>query len=313
MQSSSAIYSAGTQAAARNYYYASQDRSDRFRSFASEVVPSLVQQAAVSEGFTAATTATSAAGRTATTSTAGAAAGTVGSYLATGMTWLAGAQGLYDIAKNWGKSSPAQGAMSGMAAGAAIGSVIPGVGTVIGAAVGTVVGGLVGFIRSGKHKDQLARDQVRGALKDAGIIDENYGIRLADGSTFDIGKDGGPKAELGGRRPYEVDFNNPLAGYAVSWMNPAISLLTGGDPKLTSDFVGYFANAATSNAKSLDDVRANVNVILAQLGLSDEALAGGIQDQVTKGVINQGVGAAYMNGIIERRQVGDDLQLAAAR
>lgn len=213
---------------------------------------------------------------------------------------LGGISGIADLAMNWGKSTPSKGAASGAAAGAAIGSIIPGVGNILGGAVGAVVGGLLGFVKTGKHKDQKMRDQVRKALVSNGILDSNYTIGLADGSRFDIGIDGGPKKELGGRRPFEVDSSNPLAKYAVSWMNPVIALLSKGNEKIHTDFVGYFANAALSNAKSIDDVKANVNAIIKQFGLDDEAIAKGTKEALAAGLIDEGVAMAWLNGIEER-------------
>jgi hypothetical protein len=223
---------------------------------------------------------------------------------------LGGVTGLADIVMNWGKSTPSKGAASGAAIGASIGSIFPGIGTAIGGAVGAVAGGLIGFIKTGKHKDQKVRDQVRKVLVSNGILDSNYTIGLADGSRFDIGIDGGPKKELGGRRPFEVDTSNPLAKYAVSWMNPVIALLSKGNEKIHTDFVGYFANAALSNAKSIDDVKANVNAIIKQFSLNDEAIANATKEAAASGLIDEGVAMAWLNGIEERTNPEIELDVA---
>jgi hypothetical protein len=210
--------------------------------------------------------------------------------------------GLADIAINWGKSTPAQGAASGSAVGAAIGTAFaPGVGTAIGAAIGAIAGGLIGAIKTGKHKDQKVRDAVRDVLIERGVLSSDYQIGLADGTQFDIGIDGGPKKELGGLRPFEVDLNNPLAKYAISWMNPIFAVVSQGNEKIHTDFVGYLANAALSNAKDLDDVRANVNAIMKQFGLNDEAVAQATIQAAQAGLIDEPVAAAWLNGIEERR------------
>jgi hypothetical protein len=213
-----------------------------------------------------------------------------------------GLMGLADIAINWGKSTPAQGAASGSAVGAAIGTAFaPGVGTAIGAAIGAIAGGLIGAIKTGKHKDQKVRDAVRDVLIERGVLSSDYQIGLADGTQFDIGIDGGPKKELGGLRPFEVDLNNPLAKYAISWMNPIFAVVSQGNEKIHTDFVGYLANAALSNAKDLDDVRANVNAIMKQFGLNDEAVAQATIQAAQAGLIDEPVAAAWLNGIEERR------------
>jgi hypothetical protein len=154
--------------------------------------------------------------------------------------------------------------------GAAAGSFFPAVGTAVGAAVGAVTGGLFGCMKWGKHEDQLMRDQVRDLLVQAGVLDARFGLQLADGTRYDLGKDGGPRAEFGGRRPYEVDFSSPFAAQAVAWVDPLIELFAGGDTKIQHDFAGYFANAAMSNALTLDEVRANIDAIYRAFGMSLE-------------------------------------------
>lgn len=250
---------------------------------------------------TAATSDIAATGAGAQAAATGAAASSVGTA-AWGATIAGGILGLTNIAMNWGRSTPAAGASSGLAVGAAIGTLIaPGIGTGLGAAIGALAGGLLGSIKTGKHRDQVMRDQVRSALVQNGILDASYSFPLANGSLYNIGIDGGPKSEFGGRRPYEIDFNNPLATYAVSWLNPLISLMSRGNTKVQTDFVGYFTNAAISNAQSLDDVRKNVNAIFARFGVSDEALYKTIISAAQSGQLDQNTAAAYINGINQRR------------
>lgn len=277
-------------------------RQEKTNSFLSEVVPM-----ALTMGLQGAAGATSAqSGRASgiksaiSTESAAAAASTASGWSSAGSI-LQGIMGAANIALSWGRSTPAAGATSGMAVGATIGTCIaPGLGTAIGAAVGALAGGLIGSIKTGKHQDQVARDQVRAFLQQQGVLDSSHSIKLADGSLYNIGMDGGPKAEFGGRRPYEVDFNNPLAAYAVSWMNPVIDLLSQGNEKIKTDFVGYFANAAMSNATSLDGVRNNVGAILQQFGVPDEALAQAVIQAANSGQLNQETAVAYLNGIQER-------------
>jgi hypothetical protein len=212
-----------------------------------------------------------------------------------------GALGAWQLATNWGKSSPAAAASSGLAAGAAIGTAFaPGIGTAIGAGIGTLAGGLIGCITSGKHRDQKVRDVVRDMLVQSNILNSHFQLPLADGSLYDMGKDGGPRMELGGLRPYEIDFNNPLVHYAVAWINPLIELLSQGDEKVHADFVGYFANAAISNAKTLEDVRRNVDSFMARFGLTNQNLAQSVASLAQAGQIDRQTAQAYIQGISER-------------
>jgi hypothetical protein len=222
--------------------------------------------------------------------------------MAGGWTSVAGGvMGAVDIAMNWGRSTPSKGAASGSAVGAMIGTFIaPGIGTAIGAALGAIGGGLLGSVKAGKHADQKLRDQVRALLVDKGVLDQNYTIGLADGSRFDIGYDGGPKKQLGGRRPYETDPANPHTKYAISWLNPVVAFLSQGHQKVQTDFVGYLANAAVSNAKSISDVKANVNTIMKQFGLSDAKLVKGITQAAEAGELPAEEAKAWLNGVRER-------------
>jgi hypothetical protein len=271
-------------------------RSQKTGDFLSGAVP-----AALLGGLQGLTTSTAAKGALATsTSTTATALGTAASA-----TSLAGGiYGALQLMANWGRSSPSAGASSGMALGATIGSCIaPGIGTALGAGIGALAGGLIGGITSGKHRDQKVRDAVRDVLVQSQILNDDYLLPLADGSTYDLGKDGGPRAEFGGRRPYELDFQNPLVQHAVAWMNPIIELLSQGNRKIHVDFVGYFANAAVSNANSLADVKRNVDSFMTRFGLSNETLAQAIVRLAQSGRIDQSTAQAYIKGIAERAHV----------
>lgn len=209
--------------------------------------------------------------------------------------------GIMDLAMNWGRSSPAAAASSGMAVGASIGTLFaPGIGTAIGIGAGALVGGLFGCITAGKHKDQKVRDSVRDLLVQGGILNTDYQLQLADGSLYDMGKDGGPRAEFGGRRPYEIDYSHPLAQYAIGWLDPIIALVAQGDTKIQTDFVGYFTNAILSNAKDLNDVRANVELFLAKFGLTNEQLANAVNQMANAGIIDKTTAQGWIGGIQQR-------------
>lgn len=266
-------------------------REQKASDFTSSALPTALFAGSQALNFSAS------AGATTSASTLSATAGTLGSTASI----AGGVIGALQIAMNWGKSSPTAGASSGMAVGATIGTMIcPGVGTAIGAGIGAIAGGLIGCITAGKHKDQKVRDAVREHLVNAGVLDSDYQIQLADGTRYDMGKDGGPRAEFGGRRAFEVDFSQPLAHYAVGWMDPIIALFAAGNPKVASDFTGYFANAALTNAKDLNDVRRNIEVFMTKFGLTNEKLAQGIIQLAQSGYIDEGTARGWIAGIQQR-------------
>ena len=105
---------------------------------------------------------------------------------------------------------------------------------------------------SGKPKTQQFRDALRGHMQNVKILDQNYQIKLSDGSFFDMGKDGKAKLKNVGknidgkteRHYYDVDFSNPIAGEVTGWANVLSRL--GFRSNEGSKMVGYFVNAATS-------------------------------------------------------------------
>lgn len=194
-----------------------------------------------------------------------------------------GANRLYD---NWGKGG-AKGRKRGLEGGASLGAGIgtlmaPGIGTLVGAGIGSLGGLALGSIKAGKHSDQIKRDDVRSNLKSAGIIDDKYNLSLADGRKFDIGIDGGS-------RPYNVDFNKAGAGEAVGLANPLSAIFTNADPKLKSDFAGYFANAAMSGG----DAKKNIRAIYDKAGLDQREA----YDAVNQLQIDDDTKRAYHNAI----------------
>ena len=289
-------------------------RGEKAQNFLTQVLPSALQLGA--NAWDSRSTSGNRLGSgaaPATTSVASSSLSSMSAPLAsTAASLVGGLWGAANLIQGWGRSTPMAGAANGLAVGATIGSFVPGIGTAIGAVAGMVVGGLIGCITSGKHKDQKVRDAVRENLLGAGIIDDNYSIGLADGSRYNIGIDGGPKDEFGGRRPFELDFSNPMVQYAVAWINPLVHLGIGGNEKIKTDFVGYFANAAVSNAKTLEDVRDNVHAIFGQFGVNDEKLAQGIVSAAQQGLLDEQTAMAYLGGIDERRNVaGITLENAA--
>jgi hypothetical protein len=270
-------------------------REDKVSHFLGSALPT-----ALLSGLQALNTSAGVASRGGATLSTGALSTSVG-RLGTAAQVTGGILGVLDLAMNWGRSSPAVAASSGMAVGASIGTLIaPGIGTAIGIGAGTLVGGLLGCITAGKHKDQKVRDSVRDMLVQGGILNSDYQLQLPDGSLYDMGKDGGPREEFGGRRPYEIDYSNPLAQYAIGWMDPIIALIAPGNTKIRTDFVGYFTNAILSNAKDLDDVRKNVDLFLSKFGLTNETLANAVIQMANAGALDQNTAQGWIGGIQQR-------------
>ena len=203
----------------------------------------------------------------------------------------------YNLIRNWGNADVATSALNGAAVGAYVGSVVPGVGTLVGGAIGGLLGAASGlFHKSGKHEDQLVRDKLRGALQDLGLLDTNFGIRRADGSTYDLGKDGGfllENEDGSSRHTYDTDPSNPLASLAVGLVNPLVSLLVGDGTKASSDLAGLLANAALSNATSPEEVRRNVLQFASTLGLNEDSLTEALSSNLGE---DSPLLAAYLNG-----------------
>ena len=214
---------------------------------------------------------------------------------------LGAAYSAFQLIDNWGKTTPEQGAISGATIGAYIGTQIaPGLGTLIGAGIGGIAGALSGLFGHHKHKDQVARDEMRTQLQQVGLIDQKFGITLADGTTYDISLDGGKKlTNIDGteRRPYNVDISNPLAGQVIGWTQPLAELLYPGNKKLKDDLTGYLTNAALSNAKDLESARKNVLRFYDQLKLTPEKVVQGLQALGQQGALGSDL-PAYLNGVL---------------
>lgn len=142
------------------------------------------------------------------------------------------------------------------------------------------------MMKSGKSNDQQLRDDFRGKLKETGVADNNYHVTLADGSKFNIGLDGKTKYKNIGenvdgkttRNAWDVDHSNPLATFAVNQIDPMIRNIYGQDAVKAGikpeQYTGMLVNAATSNAKSQQDVLANIQAMLGKSTFAQQAGAG---------------------------------------
>lgn len=137
------------------------------------------------------------------------------------------------------------------------------------------------MMTTGKSDAQLMRDNFRGLLKQTGVADKNYKVTLADGSKFDIGLDGKTRYQNVGenidgktsRQAWDVDFSNPLAKFATDQIDPMIrNIYAETDGKVKPEqYTGILVNAVTSNAKSEQDVLANIQSMLGKSDLAKKA------------------------------------------
>lgn len=142
------------------------------------------------------------------------------------------------------------------------------------------------MMKSGKSDAQRIRDDFRGDLKEAGVADDKYNVTLADGSKFNIGLDGKTKYQNVGknidgkttRNAWDVDWSNPLGKFATDRIEPMIRNIYGADDKKAGytpgQFTGILVNAATSNAKTEQDVIANIEAMLGKSKFAQQAGVG---------------------------------------
>lgn len=168
---------------------------------------------------------------------------------------------------------------AGASLGATLGSSVPVVGTIIGAVVGAGVGALIGAFGSKKNKGQVARDSWRQAMEQGGFANKIAGshhVPLADGTTYNIGRDGKSKLQnLDGseRLTHVLDWQNPLATENIP-LGHLYVMATGLNPTthkgngLFHAAVAQSLNAATSNATTGDEVYANFRTMFEAGGAS---------------------------------------------
>jgi hypothetical protein len=154
---------------------------------------------------------------------------------------------------------------------------------------------------SGKGKDQVKRDEIRKALQKGGFLDKDWGIELASGGRYDIGRDGGAKDEFG-RNILELDFSNSSAGdlqsVAIGNVNPLAAIITGNDDKLKTDFATYFTKGTMSDANGSPQViRANAIKQYTKAGLDQPKALQAIKDLEAAGKVTPDEAIAYQNGI----------------
>lgn len=221
---------------------------------------------------------------------------------------VVGGLGAYDLFSHNDDLQQGGSALQGAASGAAIGSPFgpPGM------AIGAIIGGISGFLHakfgSSKGKEQLERDAVRSHLQENGILDDNYMLTLADGTRFDLGKDGNALldnvgANIDGKRQrhyYDVDFSDPANAQRVAALNPLAYIIAGGNDKRASDLVGMFTNAIASSK----DKDSNIASLYSQFGMDHGTAYNTIDQMVKENKLDAGKADAFKNGIDELFGVG---------
>jgi hypothetical protein len=226
---------------------------------------------------------------------------------APGIGGLIAAKKTADIVGNMptGRQRFVVGGVGGALAGAGVGASIGAFGGPIGAGLGAAIGAGVGLIGSefgsSKDKDQMSRDAVRKYFQKAGFVDQDYNVRLADGSTYNIGVDGKAKAEYGvnpqtgkAMHAFDLDQSNPIVKQLIPLVNPLVNALTGGDKKLASDFTGYLVRAAMSNSgNDVQKAITNIQSFYRQLNASPAALSATFDKMVEEKRIDKATAQIY--------------------
>lgn len=165
------------------------------------------------------------------------------------------------------------------------------------------LGDFVG-LGSGKSEDQQFRDGIRSLLQSREVIDNEFNLTLADGSSFDVGIDGDNRLEnLNGanldgsedRAYYEADFSNPLTPKTIGFANPLGVILTASSDGVR--FAGHLTNAIQSNtASDIDGIRANAQSVALSSGLDYGGGIAILRELNSRGEISDELFQAYSGG-----------------
>jgi len=229
----------------------------------------------------------------------GATAGTMGAYVIPGLNVLAGAYGGYQTAQAMGDmAAGAQrtrtGIIGGAASGAAIGSVFGPVGTGVGATIGATLGAIGSWTGSKKGKAQFMRDSIRGALQQGGILDQNFKGTLADGSTYDFGKDG---STLKWKEIDKLAAKQPGAWNATVPLTDALAAAYGFVGQKASDISAWYAKGAISNAGDDPNVAIkNAQHFAKQQGITFDQIKAKLDEAMKDNRINQSQYDYYLGG-----------------
>jgi hypothetical protein len=212
---------------------------------------------------------------------------------------IAGAYQGYKTAEMIGDSAAGsrrnqQGALGGATAGALIGSPFGPIGMGIGAAVGGAAGLVGSWTGSSKGKAQTTRDNIRGSLQNAGILDGNYKGSLADGSTYDFGKDG---STLKWKEIDSIAAKQPKAWNSVVPLADALAATYGFVGQNASDVAAWYAKGAVSNAGDDQNIAIeNMRHFAKQQGVTYDMTKKKLDEALKDGRIDQSQYDYYLGG-----------------
>jgi hypothetical protein len=234
--------------------------------------------------------------------------GAIGTYAIPGLNLAAGGYGAYQTAKATGSMAAGKqrdigaglsGGMAGLsiglgaaglaaaaggaAAGAMAGSVVPVVGTIIGAAAGYFGSKYAG---SKKDKGQVRRDMIRGALKERGVLDDNWDGTLADGSKTNFGVDG---KKLNTKAMNKLQSENPNAYEPTLQLGDALAASYGFMGDNGRSVARIYVKGALSNAQDNSDTAiANMRHFAKQQGITYDLIKSNLDEALSKNRIDQG-------------------------
>lgn len=169
-------------------------------------------------------------------------------------------------------------------------------------------------IGGGKNEDQVARDLFRNQFESFGLAfkpdgSKSHHIELADGTLYDIGRDGrasftgvdGSQVKYG----YESDWSNPLTPEAAGLILPFFQIATGGSLGPTgaegqkgSNVVAQFINGVVSNAGSDRQIMlANIRKLYSSAGITYEQASKGLEALKQAEKISPQDLLAFQNGL----------------
>lgn len=201
------------------------------------------------------------------------------------------ALGAKQVANGWGVGGT-KGAVNGALGGLGISAGL----YALGATNPFLLGGIVAVsvlgdtIKMGKSGAQSDRDAVRSAFQRTGLADGNFQVKLADGSTADIGTDGHggyhdardpSKIANGGKKlqAWDIDYSNDL-DYVSGMGGTTLSrLITGGKNTNIDQLGGQLGNAALKTVgfgkdltpENFNKVQANMRAMYSQSGIKSKA------------------------------------------
>lgn len=177
----------------------------------------------------------------------------------------------------------------------------------------------LGAVMKGKNQDQMARDSVRKMGQERGLIGADFTVKLADGTTADVGMDGKggkhaftdpskiPKnAENRELHAYDIDYTNDLDFSANLATSALTRLLAGGKAAPIDQIAGQLANASISKIgygqpmteENYSTAMANVRGFAAQSGVQSKEDAYALANQAfSEGRMNEMDHTAALQGI----------------